>query len=316
MHIRNTKAWLSTAILLTAMVAAAAAYGEGNPLIGDVANGTRLYRANCTVCHGFTGAGDGPGRATLKTPPADHRDGSLMNARDDRMLFSTVQHGCSKRGCSKTMPGFSGTLGALDTWDLVAYLRSLHMPLVAFFPKVDHYVVKRYHLTKLGNDDFKFGQKRRIKKRAGKVTDADLKQTVFTLFGSESQRASPALIPQQPRELARLRKEDKIGFVVFMDIQGPRKRKVPVGIGLDVNYTITKLVTTLNDPGLAGEYNRRLEAYVGMGKRGDKPDFKTGKDKLSRIFDKAVQKAYVLAVEGANCYELEERERSWADDTF
>ncbi len=316
MKIRTGRILFCALALLVAVGAAATASGEGNPMIGDVANGTHLYRANCTVCHGFTGAGDGPGKATLKTAPADHRDGSLMNARDDRILFDTIQLGCAKRGCSKTMPGFAGSLGALDTWDLVAYLRSLHMPLVAFFPKVDHYVVKQYPLTEVGNDDFKFGQKDRIKKRAGKVSDADLKQTVFTLFKADTKRASPVLIPQEPRALARLEKDNKIGFVVFMDLIGPRKRKVPIGIALDTNYAITKLVTTLNDPSLAGEYNRRFEAYVGMGKRGDKPNFKTGKDKLSKIFDKAVQKAYVLAVEGANCYELEERERSWADDTF
>jgi len=101
-----------------------------------------------------------------------------------------------------------------------------------------------------------------------------------------------------------------------MELIGPRKRKVPIGLAMDRNYTIVKLVTTLDDPGLAGEYNRRLEKYVGMGKRGDAPVFKTGRDKVSKIFDKAAIRVYALAVETANAYELEERERSWADDTF
>ena len=112
MEIRRRRTLMCALTLLVAIGVAASATGEGNPLIGDVANGTRLYRANCTVCHGFTGAGDGPGKATLKTVPADHRDGSLMNARDDRILFDTVQLGCAKRDCSKTMPGFSGGLDA------------------------------------------------------------------------------------------------------------------------------------------------------------------------------------------------------------
>ncbi len=305
-------------VLFLALAATPAEAREGDslPMIGDVSNGTRLYRTHCTVCHGFDGSGNGPARATLKKAPADHRDGSLMNARDDRMLFSTVQNGCHVSGCSKAMPAFGGELSSLDIWDLMAYLRSLHMPLVSFFPKLDQYVVKQYHIGHLGNDDFKDGQMERLKKRVGKVSPGELKKTVFTLFRANRRRSNPELVPQEPRRLARLAKDNKLGYVLFMELIGPRKRKVPIGLAMDRNYTIVKLVTTLDDPGLAGEYNRRLEKYVGMGKRGDAPVFKTGRDEVSKIFDKAAIRVYALAVETANAYELEERERSWADDTF
>ena len=80
--------------------------------------------------------------------------------------------------------------------------------------------------------------------------------------------------------------------------------------------TITKLVTTSADPGVAGEYNQRLGKYAGMGKRGDLPEFAISRDKVGKIFDKATTRVYMLAVETANSYELEEKERSWADGTF
>ncbi len=297
-----------------------ALYGSADeselPVMGDVTNGTRLYRVHCSVCHGFSGTGDGPAKVTLKKAPANLRDGSLMNARDDSMLFSTIQAGCRKSGCSETMPGFGKELSVLDVWDVLAYLRSIHIPLRWFFPGVDQYVVKRYHIGHMGNEDFQDGQKERLRKRIGKVTPKELYQTVFTLFKASKHRRSPELVPQQPRRLAQLKKPDKLGYVLFMQMQGPRGKKVPVGISLDVNYTITKLVATLADPGIAGEYNKRLEKYVGMGKRGDDPKFKTGKDKVSKIFDKAVQHIYALAVEGANSFELEEKDRSWADGAF
>ena len=304
------------AILVQPLAAARAADEDTLPVIGDVPNGTRLYRTHCTVCHGFDGSGKGPARPTLKTPPADHRDGSLMNARDNSMLFDIIQMGCKSRGCSPTMPAFGDDADDLSTWDLVAYLRTLHMPLTAFFPRVDQYLVKQYHLAHEGGERFQAGQRERIKRRASKIDPARLKQTVFTLFRSEQRRISPELVPQQPRRLAELKKPNKLGYVQFMVLEGPRKRKIPVGLALDTNFTIHKLLVTLRDPGLASEYNRRLEKYVGMGKRGDEPNFNTGRDRISRKFDREVQKLYVLAVEGANAYEREERERSWADGTF
>ncbi|HOX46823.1 MAG TPA: cytochrome c [Myxococcota bacterium] len=293
------------------------------PLVGDVANGTRLYRMNCAVCHGFDGSGAGPAKVTLRTPPADHRDGSLMNARDDRMLMDVIRAGCANRGCSKAMPGFSAALDDLETWDVVAYLRSLHLPLSFFFPRLDQYVVKTYAIGTLGNEDFQKGQRERLQEHVGKLDPKQgLPHTVFTLFREDKHRVSPELVPQDPRRLALLKKESKLGYVLFLELAGPRGGKVPVGLALDRNYTITKMVTTLTDPALAGEYNKRLEKYVGMGQRGEKPAFSTvnpkdkAKDKVALHFDKEVTRTYAVAVEAANCFELEERDRSWADDTF
>ncbi len=67
---------------------------------------------------------------------------------------------------------------------------------------------------------------------------------------------------------------------------------------------------------MRGEYNTRFEKYVGQGQRGKTPDFNFSKDKVGKIFDKAVTRVYMLATEAANAYEFDERERSWADGTF
>jgi mono/diheme cytochrome c family protein len=314
----KAKSITSAILILTALglSVASLAADEGAPSIGDVRNGNRLYRVHCAVCHGFDGSGKGLAAGTLKTKPAAHIDGSLMTARDNKMVYRTIQLGCKGAGCKGAMPAFGDELNKLDTWDLVAYLRSLHMPLAAFFKEVDQYLVKRYSIGKVGNRDFKEGQMERLKKVLKKVQPDELSQTVFTLFRSHRRRQSPELVSQEPRELAKLRKDNKIGYVLFMELEGPRGRKVPVGVALDINYSIIKLVASLTEPSLAGEYNRRLEKYVGLGKRGDLPNFKVSRDKLGKIFDKAVTRVYMIAVEAANAYELEERERSWADGTF
>ncbi|MGH7784767.1 MAG: c-type cytochrome [Candidatus Binatia bacterium] len=38
----------------------------------DVEQGKRIYRENCTPCHGESGKGDGVGAQSLPVRPADH----------------------------------------------------------------------------------------------------------------------------------------------------------------------------------------------------------------------------------------------------
>ncbi len=313
--IRNKKkvAWAFGLVMAMLGLTALAA---DDALVGDLTHGAQLYRMHCAVCHGFDGSGKGKVTTGLKGTPADHRNGALMNARDDKMLFNVIQTGCKGTGCDGSMPAFDRSLSKLDIWDLIAYLRSLHMPLVTFFTDVNQYLVKEYTIGQVGGSEFKEGQIERLEKALKKVSPAELTNTVFTLYRSDGHLPGPELVPQQPRRLAKLRKDEKIGYVLFMTVKGPRGRTIPVGLGLDNDYTITRLVTTFSDPGLSEEYNRRFANYQGMGKRGDKPEFSGSRDKIGKFFDQAVTRLYLLAVEAANAYESEERERSWADGTF
>ncbi|MCI0408514.1 MAG: c-type cytochrome [Acidobacteria bacterium] len=54
----------------------------GGPILGQdsdglVAEGKRVYLANCAVCHGENGSGEGPGAARLRVKPRDLRTGSF-----------------------------------------------------------------------------------------------------------------------------------------------------------------------------------------------------------------------------------------------
>lgn len=315
----SSRVWLLTiGWLLLSGVAVAA--GEGGnqqlPQIGDVANGKHLYRLHCAACHGFNGSGHGPAAASLSTAAANHRDGGLMNARDDNMLKAAILKGCRVRGCRGPMPAFAGTLSVLDAWDLVAYLRTLHIPLRRFFPRVDEYVVKRYTIGSRGPKEFRQGQMERLQQNVGRVKQDELSHVVFTLFRADRPAAIPRLVPQEPRQLAELKKGNKIGYVFFMTLKDPRGRRIPLGLALDKNFTITALIPACLDVGLAQQLGKRLERYVGLGKRGDRPNFKISRDKVGRQLDREVTRLYALAVEAANVYENEESERSWADGSF
>jgi len=86
----------------------------------SIAAGASLYRANCTVCHGTTGAGDGPGGRGLPRPPADLRaPHTAQHTAGD--LFWWITHGIPRSG----MPPFGGSLAEEQRWDVVNFLRAL-----------------------------------------------------------------------------------------------------------------------------------------------------------------------------------------------
>jgi putative copper export protein/mono/diheme cytochrome c family protein len=88
-----------------------------------IAHGGTLFAANCTVCHGTEGRGDGPAAKSLPTPPADLTAEHLW-AHSDGELFWYIAHGFQALNGGTAMPGFDGTLSSEARWDLIDYLRA------------------------------------------------------------------------------------------------------------------------------------------------------------------------------------------------
>jgi cytochrome c oxidase cbb3-type subunit 3 len=106
-------------------------------LVGDPAAGARAYALHCASCHGDAGDGTGP-FADGNFPPAvrDHTDGAYMNLRSDRELYDAIRKGGAAVERSRLMPPFEERLDEMETWNLVAYLRTLH-------PRIDR---EHHHL--------------------------------------------------------------------------------------------------------------------------------------------------------------------------
>lgn len=83
----------------------------------SIANGARLFRENCTACHGTGGHGNGLLSSRTKRPPADFSapHTALHTAGD---MYWWIGNGISAGG----MPGFPA-LSDEDRWDLVNFLR-------------------------------------------------------------------------------------------------------------------------------------------------------------------------------------------------
>ena len=87
--------------------------------------GKREYDANCAVCHGAGGKGDGPTSATIFPKPADHTDPAYMKALTDEHLYRVIDGGGAAVGKSALMPPWGGALNEQDIQDVLAYVRTL-----------------------------------------------------------------------------------------------------------------------------------------------------------------------------------------------
>lgn len=95
-----------------------------NPYAGGaspevLARGEVLFANQCSVCHGPTGAGDGPVIGAGKFPFSLPVSGGAAVTRSDGYLYGVITVG---RGL---MPPYGEKLGHADRWAVVAYVREL-----------------------------------------------------------------------------------------------------------------------------------------------------------------------------------------------
>ncbi|HKI96995.1 MAG TPA: cytochrome c [bacterium] len=81
-----------------------------------IAKGKTIYDANCVVCHGAKGRGDGPAAAGLNPRPPDLRATAMWS---DGQIAAQILNG---RG---QMPPFGKTLDRTAVWSIVHYVRRL-----------------------------------------------------------------------------------------------------------------------------------------------------------------------------------------------
>jgi len=86
----------------------------------SVDTGGELFAANCAVCHGEEGLGDGPTAETLETKPANLTAGHVQELSDGA-LYYIVSHGRPETA----MPAWEGALSEDQRWNVVNFLRTL-----------------------------------------------------------------------------------------------------------------------------------------------------------------------------------------------
>ncbi len=84
----------------------------------SLGSGSVIYAKRCAICHGDSGAGNGPSSQSLGIPPANLRDPELM-AQSDGRLFWKISLG---RG---PMPSWQVILSEEERWQVINYLRAV-----------------------------------------------------------------------------------------------------------------------------------------------------------------------------------------------
>ena len=116
---------LLTGVALWRAVAAAPAPAQAPPAVERaVAAGRTVYATHCAVCHGESGAGDGPSAAGFATKPSNLTD-PLVGRMPDEYLASVIVHGGPAEGLAPTMPPFRGHLSDAQVGELIAFIRTL-----------------------------------------------------------------------------------------------------------------------------------------------------------------------------------------------
>ncbi|HCS42741.1 MAG TPA: cystathionine gamma-synthase [Pseudomonas sp.] len=93
----------------------------------DPTRGAPLYAQHCSVCHGDTGAGDGPAGVGLTPPPANLRDAARLDHLSLYAIYNTLGLGVE----GTDMPAFADQLDDRQRWDLATYIAGFSADLAA-----------------------------------------------------------------------------------------------------------------------------------------------------------------------------------------
>lgn len=88
---------------------------------GDAAKGEKVYKANCVVCHGDKGDGNGPAAAPLTPKPRNFTSPTEMKGIDE----ARIKKGITEGRPGTAMVSFAKTLSAGDIDDVIAYIKTL-----------------------------------------------------------------------------------------------------------------------------------------------------------------------------------------------
>ncbi|MFI8481973.1 FTR1 family protein [Pseudomonas sp. NPDC078700] len=105
---------------LAALLASSYEVSQAPSITPDPARGAPLFAQNCAVCHGATGAGDGPAGVGLEPPPANLRNGARLDHLSLYDIYNTIGLGVE----GTDMVAFADQLDERQRWDLASYIAS------------------------------------------------------------------------------------------------------------------------------------------------------------------------------------------------
>jgi high-affinity iron transporter len=232
----------------------------------DVAAGERAYQAQCSMCHGPRGMGDGPAAATLNPKPPALASDSVMHDVTPAMMFRKISVGVT----GTAMPAFGSKLSADDRWNIVMYLNSLRSTPSEVAEGEGLYAqtcVACHGATGLGDGALERTLSK-VPPELGSIawqverTDSQLADAIRAGIAGTPMPPASALTPQQVRSVvAYLRSLPTREAVVAAAQSASRARSADAAANTSLSLLDQSLTAARN--GRAGEaYDRAFDAYV------------------------------------------------------
>jgi mono/diheme cytochrome c family protein len=273
---------------------------------GDLIEGGRLFTMHCAACHGETGTGEGAVRTTPRA--RDLTQPARLNLLSDRQVYDLVRQGGPSLGRSQVMPAFGGSLSTLELWSLVSFLRTRHLSITDFYPFAESYWGESYTIDEWGLERYQqvVGQP---------LPEGQRTYVVLGIYRGTQGPEGPRLIPNDPREIAKIQRRSKVGYIVFvpMTIPGIDGEHV-LGVSMDNNGIVYDIKANTRDPALSERIERTLSEYVGEGRKGQREPF-TARGPAA-VLARAWTLTYFRAMEAVVMFDKAERDRHWADSAF
>jgi mono/diheme cytochrome c family protein len=292
--------WIA-ALTSTLVLTTSSARDGDRPYDGDPTHGRVLFEKFCADCHGKEAQGGSAPKLT---------NGGLINSVSDERFLEMLGGQETGKAAHK---GLKQPVGKpLDAWDIIGFLRARVPHVGEIFPQADRYLVKSYDIDK--------NAKQRLEKSLGRtIAEGEIKADVFTMFNIKS-KTPLELVPQDPRRIDELKRPLKVGYVIFMPFTKPNGQTVQTAVALEPQgLKIVNLVAVDGQGQEDKDLNKLLSRFKDKGDRKLSGTAKAnltvgGGGKDIKALEKNVTDIYLRSLELVTAYEIEERERSWADD--
>jgi hypothetical protein len=236
------------------------------------------------------------GQALLTEASAQVRvDGAWFNRFSDEQCIQHLARG------AEGFPTIDSE-NVLDRWDVLALYHKKNTSLRDLAGSASH--------VYLADPKLDANARERLTTRAklpGALIDGD--RQVFITYKLDDAKGMTRVTSKDARKRDALKRDKKLGYVVFADLPGLRGGGYEAAIAVDTEVRITSIVIRAKDGSEPDDLNQAAARFVGKGARGKYEELRAGgAGKAVGELTTPLSRAYLIAMESVYMYEVEEKD--------